>query len=94
MSTLKTTKREARIDFRLSREHKRMIEQAATAAGQSVSDFAVTALVRAARETMDQATVTRLSQRDRDTFLKLIASDAEPNEALKAAARQYRRRRA
>ncbi len=94
MTTLHSTARNARLDFRLSEEQKRMIEQAATATGQSVSDFAVANLVQAARRTIDQATVTRLSIRDRDTFVKLIASDPKPNKALKAAARRYRKRRA
>jgi len=71
-----------------------MIEQAASVSGQSLSDFAVASLVQAAQQTIDQATVTRLSQRDRDTFLHLIESDARPNKALKTAAGRYRKRRA
>ena len=89
-----STTRNARVDFRLSREHKRVIEQAASVAGQSVSDFAIASLVRAARQTIDEATVTRLSMRDREAFLKLIESDAAPRKALKDAAKRYRRRRA
>lgn len=94
MAERHSTTRDARLDFRLSREHKRIIEQAATVTGQSLSDFAVASLVRAAQRTIDEATVTRLSMRDRNTFLKLIASDAKPNKALKAAAERYRKRRA
>lgn len=94
MPTLHPTPRDARLDFRVSREHKRIIEQAATVSGQSLSDFAIANLVQAAQRTLDEATVTRLSMRDRDSFLKLIASDAKPNKALKAAAVRYRKRRA
>ena len=94
MATPSSTTRDARVDFRLSREHKRMIEQAATVTGQSVSDFAIANLVRAARQTIDEATVTQLSMRDREVFLKLIESDAAPGKALKDAAKRYRRRRA
>ena len=94
MTTLHSTAHDARLDFRLSHEHKRMIEQAASVSGQSLSDFAVANLVQAAQRTIDDATVTRLSQRDRDTFLRLIESDARPNKALKAAAQRYRKRRA
>lgn len=89
-----TTTRKARLDFRLSDDQKRMIEQAATATGQSVSDFAIANLVQAARRTIDEVTVTRLSMRDRDIFLNLIASEAEPNKALKVAADHYKNRRA
>lgn len=89
-----TTARKARLGFRLSHDQKRMIEQAAAATGQSVSDFAITQLVQAARRTIDEITVTRLSMRDRDILLNLIASEAEPNKALKVAADRYRKRRA
>lgn len=94
MTTLHSNARDARVDFRLSREQKRMIEQAATVTGQSLSDFAVANLVQAARRTIDEATVTRLSMRDRDLFLDLLSADAKPNKALKTAADRYRKRRA
>ena len=85
--------RDARLDFRLTSENKRLIEQAATLTGQSLSDFAVANLVRVAQETVQQASITRMSLRDRDAFLKIIESQTEPNEALKAAAQRYKRRR-
>jgi uncharacterized protein (DUF1778 family) len=84
---------DARLDFRLTREDKRIIEEAATVTGQSVSDFAVNSLVEAARQAIERAAVTRMSIRDRDTFLRLIESDAEPNHALKDAARRYKAHR-
>jgi len=78
----------------LSKKNKRMIEQAAAISGQSLSDFAVTSLVRAAQEKINEETATILSNRDRDIFLKMLESDARPNEALRAAAKRYRDRRA
>lgn len=84
--------RDARLDFRLQSEHKRLIEQAAVASGQSLSEFALSHLIEAAREAVDQATTTQLNRHDRDAFLALISADAEPNEALKAAADRFRRR--
>ena len=94
MPTHHSRTRDARLDFRVSREHKRVIEHGATVTGQSLSDFAVTHLVQAAQQAIDQATITRLSLHDRDAFLKLIEFDARPNKALKAAADRYRKRRA
>lgn len=90
--TSKTPVRDARLDFRLQSEHKRLIEQAAVASGQTLSEFALSSLIDAARETVDQATTTQLNRRDREAFLALISADAEPNEALQAAADRYRRR--
>ena len=88
-----TSARDARLDFRLQSEHKKLIEQAAAASGQSVSEFALSHLIRIASETIDRATSTRLNQRDRDAFLRLIMDEAEPNPALKAAADRYRSQR-
>ena len=61
--------------------------------GQSVSDFAVSTLVRAAREVIREQNATQLSNRDRDRFLALLDdADARPNKALKTAAGKYKRR--
>lgn len=62
------------------------------ASGQSLSEFALSHLIDAAREVVDKATTTQLSRRDRDALLALIAEDAEPNEALKTAAERFGRR--
>ncbi|WP_417730574.1 DUF1778 domain-containing protein [Rosistilla oblonga] len=88
-----TTKNDARINVRLASELKQVIEEAATALGQSVSEFTVSTVVREARQVIQEAQFTRLSTRDRDTFLgALRAADAKPNDALKAAARRYKKR--
>lgn len=84
--------RDARLDFRLQSEHKRLIEQAAVASGQTVSEFVLSRLLDVARETVERATTTQLNRRDREAFLALISEDSEPNEALQAAAERYRRR--
>ncbi len=84
------TRNDARINVRISSELKQTIESAAAALGQSVSEFAISTVVREARQVLQDAQVTHLSNRDRDQFLKALDSvDAQPNAALKAAARRY-----
>ena len=84
------TRNDARINVRLSSELKQTIEEAASALGQTVSEFAISTVVREARQVLQDARITRLSNRDRDDFLKALnAIDAKPNAALKAAARRY-----
>lgn len=84
------TRNDARINVRLSSELKQTIEEAASALGQTVSEFAISTVVREARQVLQDAQITRLSNRDRDNFLKALDSiDAKPNAALKAAARRY-----
>jgi uncharacterized protein (DUF1778 family) len=84
------TRNDARINVRISSVLKQTIESAAAALGQTVSEFAISTVVREARQVLQDAEVTRLSNRDRDQFLKALDSvDAQPNAALKAAARRY-----
>ena len=82
-----------RLDFRVSREHKALIERAASAQGQTVSSFAVSTLLKAAEEAVQRESTRTLSGRDARTFLAMLDSDAQPNAALKAAARKYKERR-
>jgi uncharacterized protein (DUF1778 family) len=90
MSTLTN---EARLNFRLPVDIKIVIEQAAAATGQSVSDFAVSTLARAAREVIRDQQVTELTERDRDRFLALLDDPrVKPNPALKTAAARYVKR--
>ena len=71
---------------------KATIEKAAARLGQSVSDFAVSTLVREAREVNREHDVTELSDRDRDIFVSILDDpDARPNEALAAAAERYKK---
>lgn len=79
----------ARMDFRLQAEQKSLIEQAAALSGQTLSQFGITAMLQAARASIEQATVTELSNRDRDVFLAMLDADVEPNAALRAAAERF-----
>ncbi len=90
-----TGKNDARINVRLPGDLKLTIEEAAAALGQTVSEFTVSTVLREARNVLQQAQLTRLSNRDRDTFLAALdETSAAPNKALKAAARRYVRRKA
>jgi uncharacterized protein (DUF1778 family) len=74
---MSTMKADARINVRLSTELKQTIEEAAAAVGQSVSEFAISTLVREARQILQEAQVTHLSNRDRNRFLSALdAADA------------------
>ena len=84
------SRNDARINVRLPNELKQTIEEAASVLGQSVSEFAISTVIREARQVLHDAQITRLSNRDRDRFLSALDDvDAKPNAALKAAARRY-----
>lgn len=83
---------EARINFRLSGELKKTIEDAAAEMGQSISDFAISTLTQAARQILRDHAITRLSERDRRRFVALLDDvSTRPNKALTAAAKRYRK---
>jgi len=85
-----TGARDARLNFRLPTDLKEVIEEAAATLGQSVSDFAVSTLVRQARTVIEQRNVTVLG--DRDRFIALLDdADARPNPALLKAAKRYKK---
>jgi uncharacterized protein (DUF1778 family) len=87
-----TTDSDARINFRLSSELKRTIEDAAAEMGQSISDFAISTLVQTARKILREQQVTRLSERDRQLFAAMLDDESsKPNAALMKAARRYKK---
>lgn len=84
------TRSDARLAVRLNREAKQVIEKAASACGQSVTDFTVATLLRSANDVLEQQQHIHLSDRDRDRFLAALDSNAQPNEALRRAAERYK----
>jgi uncharacterized protein (DUF1778 family) len=74
-----------RLEIRLEPEHKELIEKAAAAAGQVVSQFVVSTTLRGAHEVLGQSSVTTLVEKDREAFLRIMDSDPAPAPALKAA---------
>ena len=85
-----TTTKDERIDIRLNSEHKEALMRAAAMFGLSLSDFVVSKSLEAANEILQKHTIT-MSPRDLDKFITALSEDAEPNEALKKAAKRYKK---
>jgi len=86
------TLRQQRINFRIKPDLKKLIEEAAEQSGQTLSDFAIAALVQNARLVLEQSQTTRLSQRDRQRFMAIMDNaGARPNATLKAAVKMYKK---
>ena len=92
MSTASTNA--ARLDFRLPKAQKSLIERAAALLGCTLTDYSVMRLVERAKEDIQEHEKTVLSDRDRAIFLEILRGDDEPNEAMKRAAARYKARRA
>jgi uncharacterized protein (DUF1778 family) len=85
------TSKSERVDLRLPPEQKRLIEQAATLSGLTVSGFILGSTLDRAREVLRETTIIELSGRDRDRFLAALDDDrARPGPALRRAARRHK----
>ena len=81
-----------RLTFSVRKDLEEAIELAAELTGQTVSEFAISALAQSAHKLIQEQNRTVLSKRDRDIFMRLLdRTDASPNRALVAAARRYTR---
>lgn len=85
-----TAQHDARLDFRLSRDAKEKIEQAAIVTGQSLSDFAASTLVREAEQILEGTAATVLSDRDWNLFVALLQNPPDPGPMLRELVAEYR----
>lgn len=77
--------RGARLGFRVDAETKRLVERAAALERRSLTDFCLTALTAATRETLARHESLVLSDRDRAAFFQALMNPAAPNERLRHA---------
>jgi uncharacterized protein (DUF1778 family) len=87
--TMTTTAQNTRLDVRLPEDNKKLIEQAASFLGQTVSAFTVATLVHEAQEVVERFGMLRLGKRDRDVFLSALDNPPEPNARLRKAATRH-----
>ena len=91
MATVTVAKRTERLDARVTREEKRLIETAATLRGISVTDLMRTSITDAATKIIRENETLTLSERERQSFVRAVMNPPRPNEAAIAAVRRYRR---
>lgn len=83
-----------RVNFRVDKRKKELIERAAAIKGLSVTDFAVTTLCREASDVVKNEEVLVLSDHDRDAFLAVLDNPPKPAAKLLKAAADYKRGKA
>ena len=79
------TSKSARLRVHMTPEQKRLVEQAAEVAGQTMASFVRAAALERAQATIAQAPRTVLSPRDWEAFQRLLAEPPEPTPALRRA---------
>ena len=85
------TRKEERVNFRVSPEVKQTLLRAAEVSGRSLSDFVVSSAFDAAQKTIEAVENLRLAKKDRAVFLEALSNPPAPNDALKAAAARYQK---
>ncbi len=81
----------ARLEARLPADIHAMLKRAAQIQGRSLPDFVVTAAQEAARHTIEDTEIIRLSAEGQRRFAEALLNPPEPNEALKRAFEHHRR---
>jgi uncharacterized protein (DUF1778 family) len=82
--------RTERLDARVSREEKEMIETAANLRGTSFSDFVRLVTKEAALKTIREHEVLTLSDKSKRVFVEALLHPPKPNARAVAVARRFR----
>jgi uncharacterized protein (DUF1778 family) len=81
----------ARIEARIAPDALAIVKRAAELQGRSVSDFVVAAAQDAARRTIEETQIIRLSVEDQRAFVAAILNPPAPLPSLIRAAEAHRR---
>lgn len=81
----------ARLEARLPTEVHALLKRAAEIEGRSLTDFVVAAASAAARKTIEDTEIIRLSQTDQERFAAALIDPPKPVPALRRAVARHRR---
>jgi uncharacterized protein (DUF1778 family) len=84
-------RRSSRLETRISPEALALVRRAAEIEGRSVSDFVIAAAQDAARKTIAEIEIIRLSRAAQQKFASLLLDPPKPAAGLKKAFRRHRR---
>ena len=79
------TIRTSRIEARIAPDTLAIVKRAAEIEGRSLSDFVVAAAQEAAKRTIEESHIIKLSAEDQRRFVDLLLNPPEPTPALKRA---------
>lgn len=84
--------KQKRLEARITRDQKRLIERAAYLRGTSVTDFVLSSAQQAATATIKDFEMLSLRDEARQVFVNALLNPPLPNAAAQAAARRYKQR--
>jgi len=83
------SRKEERLEARVTPEQKKLIARAAALRGFSVTEFVVASAQQAASEAIKDFELLRLHEDAREVFVNAILNPPSPNQAARAAAKRY-----
>ncbi len=83
--------RTTRVEARIAPDALAVVRRAAELQGRSVSDFLVTAALRDAQRTIEEAQIVRLSLEDQRRFVELLVNPQPLAPAMERALAQRKR---
>jgi uncharacterized protein (DUF1778 family) len=89
-TTVSVTRKDERLEARVSAETKALCQEAASLQGQSLTDFIVGSAVESARRVLREKELIELTRRDRIAFVDSLLNPPLPNQRLQKAARRYK----
>jgi len=85
-----TSEKAERLEARLSRKQKELIQHAADLAGRSLTDFILSASQEAANKVIREHEVITLTAQESENFVKALMNPPAPNLTLQKAAKRHR----
>lgn len=87
-----TDTKQDRINLRLKRSVKRVLERAASFEGKTVSNFILTSALAQAEKTIHEQEIMSLNSRDSEAFFNALAKPVGFNKKLLAAFEEHNHR--
>jgi uncharacterized protein (DUF1778 family) len=85
------SRKQERLEARVTPDQKRLIERAAELRGTSVTTFVVDSAQEAATKTISEFEMLDLQAEARELFVNVVLNAPAPHEAARIAARRYKR---
>ena len=89
MISIKTEAKTARLEARISKQQKFLIEKAAAYEGRSVSEFVVQTAQSAAQKIIERNESIRLNAEQSRAFVGVLLKPSKPNRKLRDAFKDY-----
>ncbi len=87
----RASRKKSRLEVRLTEAQKRLLQSAADARDESLTQFVINVSETAARKELEKSGILVLDNKDQEAFVKALLAPTKPNAQLSRAAGRYRK---